>query len=142
MRRAEFRKQWPEPAAAEENGGAQSDASGHLPAEMASNPVAESEAVPSCDRARGNISTAPPRLASSEQIHTAIEQAYTDAERGNQKPPNKREVVKPVQAILKRGGLGATGRQIEREAGDARYEDRRLKRGEAARARKINKGIQ
>lgn len=85
---------------------------------------------------------APLRPAPDEQIHTAIKQAYTDAERGNQKPPNKREAVKPVQAILRRDGFGATGRQIEGLAGDARHKDRRLKRGVSERVWKINKGIQ
>jgi hypothetical protein len=47
-----------------------------------------------------------------------------------EKPPNIKEVVRPVKQILHEQGLSSSGRHIQDLAGDARYAADRLKPGE------------
>jgi hypothetical protein len=62
-------------------------------------------------------------------IHKAIREVYDNASKSGQKPPNVKEIIPPVQAILKRQGREASGLQIQGLAGQDQYKARRLKQG-------------
>jgi hypothetical protein len=70
------------------------------------------------------------KMASEAMIHDTIREVYDEAKKRPGKPPNVKEVVTPVQKILTEKGFRASGRNIERLAGDPRYAADRLKPGE------------
>jgi hypothetical protein len=76
-------------------------------------------------------SDSPPSLleASEKQVRQAIGEIYDHVECGR-KPPNKRELVKPVQEKLRAAGAQKSGRQIMVIADDPRYKSRRWRRGQ------------
>jgi hypothetical protein len=67
--------------------------------------------------------------APSSMIDTAISDAYSEAERAGQKPPNLKEIVAPVQTKLLAQGHQASGRQIQKLAEAAKHKKRRRKVG-------------
>jgi len=81
--------------------------------------------VPSAQGTSGD-KLRPARVAN---INEAIRAVYDDAERAGQKPPNVKEVVKPVQAKLRDNDLEASGRRIQERAEAEEYKKRRRKPG-------------
>jgi hypothetical protein len=71
----------------------------------------------------------PLKPASDPVIHKAITTAYDNAKTASAKPPNVKEVVKPVQEILCGQGYKASGNQIQKLAGAFQYQSRRRKPG-------------
>ena len=69
------------------------------------------------------------RKASESRIHEAISKEYDKAERAGLKPPNVREIVRPVQESLRSEGYQATGRRIERLADSEVHKRRRRRPG-------------
>jgi hypothetical protein len=67
--------------------------------------------------------------APNSMIDTAISDAYSEAERAGQKPPNLKEIVAPVQTKLLAQGHEASGRQIQKLAEAAKHKTRRRKVG-------------
>jgi hypothetical protein len=69
------------------------------------------------------------RKAPNREIHKAITAAYDQADAAGEKPPNLREIVPPVQAILRAQGYEASGRQIQESARGDPHNSRRRKAG-------------
>jgi hypothetical protein len=69
------------------------------------------------------------RPASDPRIHTAITAVYDAAEQAREKPPNIRELPKPVREELRKTGHSASGNQIMRLADDEKHHKRRRKPG-------------
>jgi hypothetical protein len=67
--------------------------------------------------------------ANDGKIHETITAAYDTAAATGQKPPNIKEIVAPVRAILRKRGYEASGRHIQELAGGARHAGRRRKPG-------------
>jgi hypothetical protein len=67
--------------------------------------------------------------ASERRIYAAITKAYDEAEDAGSKPPNVKEIVAPVKAILNKAGYEASGNQIQKLAGDPQHAARRGKVG-------------
>jgi hypothetical protein len=75
-----------------------------------------------------------------ELIHEAISAIYDLAEAQGIKPPNLREIIKPVQQWLsKHRGATAPGLWIQEFAADNRYNSRRGKLGVRASLRPVSK---
>ncbi len=86
--------------------------------------------APPPDFAPDPIATPEPgRPAPRGPIHEAIEEAYGAAAAVGEKPPNVREIVAPVQAILRKAGYYASGIHIQQLASDVRHSGRRRKPG-------------
>jgi hypothetical protein len=79
------------------------------------------------------------RPAPAREIHKAIAAAYDRAEAADEKPPNLREIVPLVQAILRAGGYDASGRRIQENAGDDRHNNRRRKPGKTVASERSGK---
>jgi hypothetical protein len=79
------------------------------------------------------------RPAPHREIHKAITAAYDQAEAADEKPPNLREIVPLVQAILRAGGYEASGRRIQENAGDDRHNNRRRKPGKTVASERSGK---
>lgn len=69
------------------------------------------------------------RSAPEPEIHKAIKAAYDNAETASAKPPNLREIIKPVQAILCDQGYKASGSQIQKLAEAPQHQSRRRQAG-------------
>jgi hypothetical protein len=69
------------------------------------------------------------RSAPDSRIHDEIDAEYTDCEKTGRKPPNVKEIGKPVQDRLHAKGLNASLSRIQELAGDQRYTARRRKAG-------------
>ena len=69
------------------------------------------------------------KAAPDPEIHKAITAAYDTAEAKSEKPPNLREIIKPVQVILCGQDYTASGRQIQKLAETSQYQSRRRKPG-------------
>jgi len=65
------------------------------------------------------------RSAPTPEIHKAITAAYDNAETGSAKPPNLKEIIKPVQEILSVQGYKASGSQIQKLADAPKHKSRR-----------------
>ena len=73
--------------------------------------------------------------ATEGKIHRAIGEAYDAAAGAGEKPPNLREITAPVQAILRKVGYEASGKQIQALAGHARHGGRRRREERPLRAK-------
>jgi hypothetical protein len=73
--------------------------------------------------------TTPLRQAPPNLIEKAISDVYDLADASGAKPPNIKELVKPVQDLLKAKGLKASGRQIQDTGGGPKFKGRRGKIG-------------
>jgi hypothetical protein len=69
------------------------------------------------------------RSAPEPEIHKAITAAYDHAETASAKPPNLREIIKPVQAILCDQGYKVSGSQIQKLAESPQHQIRRRQAG-------------
>jgi hypothetical protein len=76
------------------------------------------------------------RPAPDSKINDAIRTAYDRAKATQQKPPNVREIVAPVQNALLAEGLNATGRQIQKLADAEEFKKRRRKPGSTIKSEK------
>ncbi len=65
------------------------------------------------------------RAAPDPAIHKAITAAYDNAETASAKPPNLREIIEPVQAILREQGHKASGSRIQELADAPQHQGRR-----------------
>jgi hypothetical protein len=65
------------------------------------------------------------RWAAPSQIEQAITAVYDEAEGAGSKPPNVRQIVKPVLQRLAAAGYIATGARIEKIAGADHHKKRR-----------------
>jgi hypothetical protein len=74
------------------------------------------------------------KQAPEREIHKAISAVYDEAERKQSKPPNIKEIAKPVQRKLFADGYEASGRRIQEIAGATKYRDRRRKPGRTLKA--------
>jgi hypothetical protein len=94
------------------------------------------------DEAKSSDSN-PLKPAPASEIHRAIGQAYDDATAAKQKPPNVKEIVAPVQAILAKDAFEAPGNRIQDLARDPRHADRRRKPGKtiASETRRSTRNI-
>jgi hypothetical protein len=63
--------------------------------------------------------------AAASDVRAAIVKVYDDAEKAGTKPPNIKEVVKPVQSRLEKLGYRVSGRQIQNAAKSAEFANRR-----------------
>lgn len=70
-----------------------------------------------------------PRSAPDALIQKTIGKVYDAADRTGRKPPNIREIVKPVKKELDAAGYEASGRHIQELAGANVYRSRRRKPG-------------
>jgi hypothetical protein len=69
------------------------------------------------------------RSASEVDIHKTIIEVYDRADRQGDKPPNKVQLVSPVQEMLRARGLKASGRQIQNLSDDPQHSSRRREPG-------------
>jgi hypothetical protein len=69
------------------------------------------------------------RNAPDPKIINAIRQVYNDARLAGQKPPNIKEIIKPVQLALQSEGLAASGKRIQELASDGEFKKLRRKPG-------------
>jgi hypothetical protein len=69
------------------------------------------------------------KAAPVAEIHEALGDVYDKAELERSKPPNIRELIKPVQRKLLADGYEASGRRIQEIAGATKHRDRRRKPG-------------
>jgi hypothetical protein len=69
------------------------------------------------------------KAAPVAEIHEAISAVYDKAELERSKPPNIRELIKPVQRKLLADGYEASGRRIQEIAGATKHRNRRRKPG-------------
>lgn len=69
------------------------------------------------------------RPASDSIIHKTISEVYNESDKSGLKPPNVKELVAPVQTMLRDKGYQASGRHIQELAQDARHKRRRRKPG-------------
>jgi hypothetical protein len=69
------------------------------------------------------------RQAPIDKINEAIGAVYDDAAAATQKPPNVKQIVKPVKSKLAAQGFEASGRHIQELAGAKVYKMRRRKQG-------------
>jgi hypothetical protein len=76
------------------------------------------------------------RWAGDNQIDQAITAEYDDAQRKGSKPPNIREIVKPVLLRLSKDGHTATGVRIQKIAGADRHKKRRRPIGKTVASEK------
>jgi hypothetical protein len=83
------------------------------------------------DSSEGSMADLPPsndlRPASVQKINNAITAVYDEAERTGGKPPNIRELPKPVQEELRKTGHTASGNRIM-QLGEAEQHDRRRRK--------------
>ena len=70
-----------------------------------------------------------PRKATEPDIDLAIRAVYDQAERDGEKPPNIKELIKPVQAKLAATGLKASGLMIMRVGNEPQHKKRRWEQG-------------
>jgi hypothetical protein len=70
-----------------------------------------------------------PRSASDSMIHKIISASYDEAEKQGLKPPNVKEIVAPVQTMLRDKGYQASGRRIQELAQNGMHNGRRRKPG-------------
>jgi hypothetical protein len=70
-----------------------------------------------------------PRPAPDSMIHKTISEAYNEAEKRGSKPPNVKEIVAPVQTMLRDKGYQASGRHIQGLAQNGMHKNRRRKPG-------------
>ena len=86
-----------------------------------------------CDRLAGDqvaaATTISLRAAPDPAIHKAITAAYDNAETASAKPPNLREIIEPVQAILREQGYKASGSRIQELADAPQHQGRRRRPG-------------
>ena len=68
-----------------------------------------------------------PPPASEAMIDKTIGEVYDEADEAGMKPPNIKEIVEPVQRLLRTKGCEASGRRIQQIAG--RHINRRRKPG-------------
>ena len=78
--------------------------------------------------------------APNSMIDTAISDAYSEAERAGQKPPNLKEIVAPVLTKLLAQGHQASGRQIRKLAEAAKHKKRRRKVGPTIARESVARG--
>lgn len=78
----------------------------------------------------------PLRPAIECQIHNAIQQAYDEAKAAGERPPNLKEIAKPVRKILNANGFDKSARKIEELAGDDRYKGLRRQPGKTVASEK------
>jgi hypothetical protein len=69
------------------------------------------------------------RPATDSRIDQAITDIYDEAKKAGTKPPNLNEVVKLVQATLKKAGRQASGTKIKKLAGAEKHAERRVPSG-------------
>jgi hypothetical protein len=69
------------------------------------------------------------RSATDQEIHVAITAVYDEAKRLEQKPPNVKELLRPVKAKLNEAGLDAPYLQIDTCAEAPQHAVKRRKRG-------------
>jgi hypothetical protein len=69
------------------------------------------------------------RRAPDSLIHKAINDTYSESESRKLKPPNVREIIVPVQNLLRDQGYEASGLHIQELAGADRHKSRRRKPG-------------
>ena len=69
------------------------------------------------------------KAAPDPEIHKAITAAYDTAEAKSEKPPNLREIIEPVQVILRGQGYKASGSQIQKLAETPQHQSRRRQPG-------------
>jgi hypothetical protein len=81
-----------------------------------------------CDHALAPTNLGELRPASRESIDKMIRKEYDRAEKSGDKPPNVKEIIKPVQESLREEGLYASGSSIQDLAGK-KYKNRRRKPG-------------
>jgi hypothetical protein len=84
-----------------------------------------------CHGLVGSVSGREPEMrpASDSIIHKTISEVYNDSDRRGLKPPNVKELVKPVQTILRDNGYQSSGRHIQELAQNGRHKSRRRKPG-------------
>jgi hypothetical protein len=80
-------------------------------------------------RPRRHKKTEPRRSAPDAEIHKAIKEAYDGAEAIGDKPPNLKEIIRPVQDLLQKNRYEASGRRIQALASDPQHDGRRRKPG-------------
>jgi hypothetical protein len=85
--------------------------------------------VPATPFDKPGSATSPLKHASVDMINKAIGHVYDSASKSGQKAPNVKEIIEPVQEILKRQGSEASGLQIQELAGQDQYKERRRKPG-------------
>jgi hypothetical protein len=79
------------------------------------------------------------RHASDAMIRQALTDVYDDKENCYQKPPNVREVVKPVQEKLARSNHSASGQRIQKIASLEPYASQRRPPGRTVASEKREK---
>jgi hypothetical protein len=84
-----------------------------------------------------NAATSPqPKLASEQTIESAVRREYERAERQDEKPPNIKEVTKPVQAQLQASGYYASAAKIQKIAERPEFKKRRRPPGKTLKSEK------
>jgi hypothetical protein len=81
-------------------------------------------------------STLPARKATDVRIREAITAVYDKAGRDGQKPPNVRQIAKPVQEVLGNQGFEASARHIEKLASENPFKARRRPPGATLKSEK------
>jgi hypothetical protein len=92
--------------------------------------VQEIEGATSCQMISGQRL----KRATKGKIAEAITAIYDMAEQERSKPPNIKEIVKPVQNALRTLGYEASGRQIQGIAEEPKFRNRRRKPGPTIRS--------
>lgn len=97
------------------------------PANLGDDALVESATeAPQVSTALHNLeATAQLKGALQDAIHAAITAVYDYAAERDMKPPNVKEVVEPVQELLRRKGLAATATKIQELAAEVRHKQRR-----------------
>jgi hypothetical protein len=67
--------------------------------------------------------------APDARILNEIRAEYDAADTANRKPPNVKQIIKPVQAALRSAGFNASGKHIEELAGAEEFKKRRRRPG-------------
>ncbi len=80
------------------------------------------------------------RPAPALTIHEAIAAVYDEAEREQAKPPNIRELAKPVQRLLSQQGRQASGIQIQKLAAEPQHDGRRRTPGKTVTSERSRRG--
>ena len=69
------------------------------------------------------------RRAPNSKIIDAIRAEYDEAEASSRKPPNIKQIVEPVQRVLRSEGFDASGKHIQELAKGNQFQNRRRKPG-------------
>lgn len=67
--------------------------------------------------------------APASKIDEALTAAYDEAQTAGEKPPNLKQIIAPVQAVLRKQGLEASGQKIQDRADADEFKKRRRKPG-------------